>query len=92
MCHRSVGLVSGSLERAGIPTATMSLRPEITFGVGVSRAAYARFPMGNPLGEPNRPDQQHLMIEALLGLLETAEGPGTFVELPFRWRRWEKWL
>ena len=57
------------MERAGIPTATVSLRPEITFGIGVSRAAYARFPMGNPLGEPHRPDQQHLMIEALLGLI-----------------------
>ena len=92
MCHRSVGLVSGALERTGIATATVSLRPEITFGVGVSRAAYARFPMGNPLGEPNRPDQQHLVIEALLRLVEDAEGPGTFVELPYRWKRWERWL
>ena len=92
MCHRSVGLVAGAIERAGIPTVTVSLRPEITYGVGVSRAAYARFPMGNPLGEPRRADQQHLMLEALLRLLETATEPQTFVELPFRWRRWEKWL
>lgn len=92
MCHRSVGLVSGALERVGIPTATVSLRPDISHGVGVSRAAYARFPMGNPLGEPHRPDQQHLVLEVLLTLIETATEPGTFVELPYRWKRWEKWL
>lgn len=92
MCHRSVGLVAGSVERAGIPTVVMSLRPEITYGVGVSRALYARFPMGNPLGEPDQPQQQHLVIETLLGIVESATEPRTFKEFPVRWRRWERWL
>jgi hypothetical protein len=91
MCHRSVGLVQGAIERSGISTVTVSMRPDITFGVGVPRAAFARFPHGNPLGEPHRPDQQHLVLGALLQLLETVDEP-TFVELPFRWRRWGKWL
>lgn len=91
MCHRSVGLVQGALERSGISTASVSVRPEVTFGVRVARAAYARFPHGNPLGEPNQPAQHHLVLGALLTLLETATEP-TFVELPFRWRRWGRWL
>ena len=91
MCHRSVGLVQGELERSGISTVSVSVRPDVTAGMNVPRVAYVRFPHGNPLGEPNRPDQQHLILDALLRLLETAEGP-TFVELPVRWRRWEKWL
>jgi hypothetical protein len=91
MCHRSVGLVQGEVERQGIVTASLCLRPEITFGMKVPRAAYVRFPMGNPLGEPDRPDQHHLVLGAVLQLIETATTP-TFVELPFRWRRWEKWL
>ena len=91
MCHRSVGLVQGEIERSGIPTASLCLRPEITFGMKVPRAAYVRFPMGNPFGEPNAPEQHHLVLEQLLRLFETAQGP-TFVELPFRWRRWGKWL
>lgn len=91
MCHRSVGLVQAKIEASGIPTVTISMRPDVTFGVGVPRAAYARFPHGNPMGEPHRPEQHHLVLESLLQLLETAEEP-TFVELPFRWRRWERWL
>ena len=91
MCHRSVGLVQGTIEASGIPTVTISMRPEVTFGIGVPRAAYARFPHGNPFGEPNQPGQHHLVFEALLLLLEQATGP-TFVELPFRWRRWNRWL
>lgn len=92
MCHRSVGLVQGAVERAGIPTVTISLWPHITYGTKVPRAIYARFPTGNPLGEPEEPAQHHLVLEALLTLLETAPGPQTFVELPVRWRRWSKWL
>jgi hypothetical protein len=91
MCHRSVGLVQGAIERSGIPSVTISMRPDVTFGVRVPRAAFARFPHGNPLGEPHQPAQHHLVLAALLQLLETAEEP-TFVELPFRWRRWGKWL
>jgi len=92
MCHRSVGLVQGALEEAGITTASVCMRPDITHGVGVPRAAYVRFPLGNPLGEPNRADQQHLVLARLLELIETATEPDTVVELPYRWRRWDKWL
>jgi hypothetical protein len=91
MCHRSVGLVQGAIEGSGIPSVTVSVRPDVTFGVRVPRAAFARFPHGNPLGEQHQPAQHHLVLAALLQLLETAEEP-TFVELPFRWRRWGKWL
>ena len=91
MCHRSVGLVQGAIERAGIPTASLCLRPDITAHMNISRAAYVRFPLGNPLGEPHRPDQHRLVLEQVLALAETATEP-TIVELPFRWRRWDRWL
>lgn len=63
----------------------------ITYGMNVPRAAWVRFPLGNPFGEPKQPAQHHLVLEQLLRLLEEATEP-TFVELPFRWRRWSKWL
>ena len=91
MCHRSVGLVQGAIERSGIPTVSLSLRPEITYGMNVSRAAYARFPMGNPFGEPHHPEQGRLVFGALLDLLENATEQ-QFIELPYRWKRWDKWL
>ena len=91
MCHRSVGLVQGAIEAAGIPTISLSMRPDITAGMNVSRAARVRFPLGNPLGEANEPAQHHLVLEQLLQVLETVNEP-SFVELPYRWRRWGKWL
>ena len=91
MCHRSVGLVQGAIEASGIPTVSLSLRPEISAFMNISRAAYVRFPLGNPFGEPGQPAQHQLVFSHLLDLLETAWEP-TFVELPFRWKRWRRWL
>lgn len=91
MCHRSVGLVQGAIEASGIPTVSVAMRHDITFGIKVPRALWVRFPLGNPFGEPNQPDQHHLVLKSLLQVLETAKSP-TFAEFPVRWRRWAKWL
>ena len=74
-----------------MPTVSISMRPDITAFMNVSRFAYVRFPLGNPFGEPREPGQHELVFARLLDLLEGAERP-TFIELPFRWRRWRKWL
>lgn len=87
MCHRSVGLVQAQIERAGISTVSVTMRPEISFAMKVPRAVHVRFPLGNPLGEPHRPDQQSRILEDMFRLLETATEP-QIVELPYRWRRW----
>lgn len=86
MCHQSVGLVQGELERRGIATVSVTLRPEITAHMNVSRAAYVRFPLGNPFGEGGRRDHQRRILEDLLGLVVAAEEP-VLAELPYRWRR-----
>ncbi len=91
MCHRSVGLVQGAIEAAGISTVSLTLVPEITAGMNVPRAARVRFPLGNPFGEAHEPAQHRLILEQLFLLLETATEP-SLVELPIRWRRWSKWL
>lgn len=90
MCHQSVGLVQEALERSGIATVSLTLRPEITFGVGVPRAAFVRFPLGNPFGENGRPDHQRTVLRDLLDLVATADEPRTLVELPHRWRRMDR--
>lgn len=86
MCHQSVGLVQHGLEQAGIATASITLRPDITAYMNVARAAFVRFPLGNPFGEGGRPDHQRLIVEELLRLVESLTEP-TLVELPYRWRR-----
>ena len=51
------------------------------------RVAYARFPFGQPLGEPDNADQQRVIGEDALALLTTATEPGIVEELPYLWRR-----
>lgn len=90
MCHQSVGLLQGAIERRGIPTISITVRPEITAYANVSRACYLRFPTGNPVGEPHKPDQQRAILAAVLDQLVgtlAIQQPGSIVELPYRWRR-----
>jgi hypothetical protein len=87
MCHQSVGLLQGAIERRGMPTISVTVRPEITAHANVSRACYLRFPTGNPMGGPNEPEQQRTILTAVLEQLVKIQVPGTIVELPFRWRR-----
>ncbi len=87
MCHQSVGLLQGAIEREGIPTISITVRPEITAHSNISRACYLRFPTGNPVGEPYKADQQRTILAAVLEQLAAIRQPGTIVELPYRWRR-----
>jgi hypothetical protein len=87
MCHQSVGLLQGAIERRGIPTISVTVRPEITAHSNISRACYLRFPTGNPMGEPHKADQQRMILTAVLEQLTLIQEPGTIVELPYRWRR-----
>jgi D-proline reductase (dithiol) PrdB len=61
--------------------------PEITMGVGVPRAAFVRFPLGTPFGEPGQADVQRAILLDLLRLVWEAPGAGTVVKFPYRWRR-----
>ncbi|MCC7103706.1 MAG: hypothetical protein IT307_01065 [Chloroflexi bacterium] len=87
MCHQSVGLVQGQIEKSGIPTISTTVRTEVTRYSLVPRAVYVRFPIGNPIGEAGKPEQQQKILVAILDAFESIDEPGTIVELPFRWRR-----
>lgn len=87
MCHRSVGLIQNVVEGRGISTISVSLKPEITLGVGVSRAGFLRFPLGHPVGEPGNAELQRSILLDLFEVLVDADAPNTVLELPYRWRR-----
>lgn len=72
MCHQSVGLIQSVIERAGIPTASVTLLREIAERVAPPRAMFVDYPLGYPLGVPNNAALQTEIILATLGLL--AEG------------------
>jgi hypothetical protein len=80
-----VGLVQRVLEAKGIPTVALSMIPELTRAVGVPRLAGISYPMGRPLGRPHDADGQRAVLRSVLELLDTAQGPDAYVELPFVW-------
>ena len=80
-----MGLVQRVLEARGLPTVALSMIPELTRAVGVPRLAGISYPMGRPLGRPHDPDGQRTVLRAMLELLAVAQGPDTYVELPFVW-------
>jgi hypothetical protein len=69
MCHQSVGLIQGVIEKAGIPTVSVTLCGEITERVAPPRALFVDCPFGYPLGAPNDALLQTRIIVSALALL-----------------------
>jgi hypothetical protein len=59
--------------------------PDLTRAVGAPRLVGVSHPMGQPYGPPHDADRQRMVLRAMLELLESAPGPGHYVELPFEW-------
>lgn len=68
-------------------TILITVNPMMTQGTGAPRAVHVRFPMGNPVGEPNKPNQQKRIVRSALEVLGQIGEPGAIVHLPYRWRR-----
>ncbi|MGB9454854.1 MAG: hypothetical protein WCB12_02355 [Bryobacteraceae bacterium] len=75
MCHQSVGLIQSIIEKAGIPTASITLCREITERVAPPRVLFVDFPFGYPLGAPNDAALQTRIILAALALLAETVPP-----------------
>jgi hypothetical protein len=73
------------IEASGIPTVSLSMIPDLTRAVGVSRLAGISYPMSRPLGNPYDASGQRAVLRAMLEVLQMAAKPDTYVELPFVW-------
>ena len=81
MCHQSVGLLQSLIEKAGIPTVSISLLLEVTANVAPPRVLVVDRPLGYPLGYPNDVRTETAILRAALALLPVAvEEP---VAVPF---------
>jgi D-proline reductase (dithiol) PrdB len=76
MCHQSVGLIQSVIEKAGIPTASVSVLREVTERVAPPRVLFADFPLGYPLGAANNSALQTRILLAMLALLNEQVPPG----------------
>ena len=75
MCHQSVGLIQSIIEKAGIPTASVTLLREVTERVDPPRTLFVDLPFGYPLGAPNDSSLQTVIILAMLALLKETVPP-----------------
>ncbi|MSU63232.1 MAG: hypothetical protein EXS31_12690 [Pedosphaera sp.] len=73
MCNQTVSLIAAELERSGISTVVIQLLREPAVKVRPPRSLLVPFRHGYPLDSPNAPELQHQVIEACLGMLESAE-------------------
>lgn len=80
-----MGLAQRVIEAAGLPTVSISMIPDFTRATGVPRLAGIAYPMSRPLGRPGDADGQRAVLRATLGVLGSAQEPGTVLELPFEW-------
>ena len=74
MCNQSVGLIQRAVEETGISTTSITLDESITKKVKPPRVLSVPYRFGYPLGEPDNPELQHLIIAEALALL-TDEAP-----------------
>jgi D-proline reductase (dithiol) PrdB len=75
MCHQSVGLIQSIIEKAGIPTASVTLFREVTERVDPPRTLFVDRPFGYPLGAANDASLQTVIILAMLALLKERVPP-----------------
>jgi hypothetical protein len=70
-----VSAVGHYLEEGGIPSASISLVREHSEAMGPPRALWVPFMLGRPLGAPNDPAFQRMVLRALLALFDADGGP-----------------
>jgi D-proline reductase (dithiol) PrdB len=68
-CHQAAGLLQSIIERAGIPTVSISLLLDVTTHVEPPRVLAVDRPLGYPLGDPNNGELQKKIMLAAFALL-----------------------
>jgi D-proline reductase (dithiol) PrdB len=81
-----VGLIQYHIEKAGIPTISITHLLTLTKKVRVPRALYLKFPMGRSFGRAGDLQTQRRILLDALTYLQTIESPETVITLPYRWR------
>ncbi len=91
MCHQSVGLIARDLEKAGIPTTSLTSAWSITAAARPPRAAFLDYPLGHTSGKALDRADQLACVRGALDLLDTAIEPGTTVDLHRVWSKDDSW-
>lgn len=80
-----MGLVQRQIEAAGFSTITLSPMAEVTAAFGVPRLAAVEHPLSQTVGPAGDASRQREVLWAALQALESMQGPGEVLHLPFEW-------
>ncbi|MEE8157941.1 MAG: hypothetical protein V3T78_01045 [Dehalococcoidia bacterium] len=80
-----MGLVARAVEKAGIPTLSMTSALDITRAVKPPRAVFLNFPLGHETGKPHQPELQRSIVRGAFLALGSMSEPGSVVTLPYVW-------
>lgn len=81
-----MGLIQYAIEKAGIPTISISHLAELTLKVRVPRSLHLRFPLGRSFGKAGEIDVQRQILLDAIRYLKEIEVPETMVKLPYKWK------
>lgn len=82
-----MGLIAREIERAGIPTVTLSVVREASVRSPAPRNVFVPFRLGQVFGEPGADAEQRTILVDALAALRYVRDPGGLLDLPYRWKR-----
>lgn len=82
-----MGLIAREIERAGIPTVTLSVVREASVRSPAPRNVFVPFRLGQIFGAPGADVQQRVILMDALTALAPWSTPGAILDLPYRWKR-----
>ena len=82
-----MGLIAREIERAGIPTVTLSVVRDASVRCPAPRNVFVPFRLGQVFGEPGAAVQQRAILVDVLAAFGRLRDPGDILDLPYRWRR-----
>jgi len=83
-------LIQYYVEKAGIPTISISHLLNLTEKVRVPRALFIRFPLGRSYGQAFETELQKEILLQLINHLNEINIPETIIKLPYKWKRKKK--
>ncbi len=82
-----MGLIAREVERAGIPTVTLSVVRAASVRTPAPRNVFVPFRLGQIFGEPGAAVQQRAILMEALTAFALLSAPGAILDLPHRWKR-----
>ena len=73
------------VEKAGLPTAIVTMMPAVAEHLLAPRIVGVPFPFGHPFGVPNDVDMQWRVLMTSLTVLAGATQPGARIDLDLEW-------